>query len=243
MTLHTVAQQLADRSDARVTTLASAVPTRDRTVRVDAPLDEMLPDGGLQRGRVIGCDGPAAVSLACGLVARPVRDGAWLLLLGASMIGLEALDEAGVPLHRVVAVETDASPATWAERLAAAVDGFELVLTCPPRGAVRFERKVRQRVQAKGAVVISVGVAGQSIGCDLTFSTAGVQWAGIGRGHGRLVARSVDVELAGRRVPRPVRRAVWLPGPHGRMCPVAPVDASGSTSGAEPIVEPVSLVG
>ena len=39
-------------------------PPSVRAIQSSAdPLATMLPDGGLQRGRVIGCDGPAAVSL------------------------------------------------------------------------------------------------------------------------------------------------------------------------------------
>jgi hypothetical protein len=210
-----------------ITTLATAVPARDRTVPVDEPLATMLPDGGLQRGRVVGCAGPAAVSAAAVLVAGAARAGSWVLLLGASMIGLEALAELGVPLHRVVAVESDGGPGAWAERVAAAADGFELILTVPPRGAERVERKVRQRLQARGAVLVPVapGATGRSIGCDVTVTTASPRWVGIGQGHGRLIAREVDVVVAGRRVPRPVHRTLWLPGPTGRVevaSPVAP---------------------
>jgi hypothetical protein len=202
-----------------IRTLATVVPTRDRTIPVDEPLGSLLPDGGLQRGRIVGCDGPAAVSLACGIVAGAVRTGSWVLLLGASTIGLEALAELGIPLHRVVAVEADASPVVWAERLVAAADGFELILTVPPRGAERVERKVRQRLQARGAVLVAIGAASgptsHTIGCDLTITTAMPRWVGIGQGHGRLAAREVGVVVAGRRVPRPVRCTLWLPGPDG----------------------------
>lgn len=215
-------------SVANVTTLAAAVPARDRTIPVDEPLGSMLPDGGLPRGRVVGCSGPAAVSLACAVVAGAARAGSWLLLLGAPTVGLEALAELGVPLHRVVSVATDARPASWAERMAAATDGFELIVTTPPRGADRVERKVRQRVQARGAVVVTVG--GSALGDDLTFTSARPRWVGIGRGHGRLVGRQVEVELAGRRIPRPVRRTLWLPGPDGRMQAVEPGSASESPS-------------
>lgn len=217
----------------QITTLATAVPARDRTIPVDEPLATMLPDGGLQRGRVIGCDGPAAVSLACGVVAGAARAGSWVLLLGASMIGLEALAEYGVPLHRVVAIEAGASPVVWAERLAAAVDGFELIVTVPPRGAERFERKLRQRLQARGAVLVPVGpTGGQVIGCDITVTTASPRWIGIGQGHGRLVAREVDVVVAGRRVSRPVRRTLWLPGPDGRVQAASPVASPAASPAA-----------
>lgn len=221
------------------TPLATVVPARDRTVLVDEPLASMLPDGGLQRGRVVGCDGPAAVSVAVALVAGAARAGSWVLLLGASTVGLEALAELGVPLHRVVAVETDASPAAWAERVAAAADGFELILTVPPRGAERVERKVRQRLHARGAVLVSVGAAAaHSVGCDVTVTTATPRWVGIGQGHGRLVAREVDVVVAGRRVPRPAQRALWLPGPDGRVSLASSVAES-----AAGVPEPLERVG
>jgi len=224
-----------------VTTLAAAVPARDRTIPVDEPLASMLPDGGLLRGRVVGCSGPAAVSLAGAIVAGAARAGSWLLLLGVPSVGLEALAELGVPLDRVVSVDTDASPATWAERLAVATDGFELIVTTPPRGADRVERKVRQRVQARGAVVLTVG--GRPLGHDLTFTSGSPRWVGIGRGHGRLVARQVDVELGGRRIPRPVRRTLWLPGPDGRVQAVAPVAEATTEPEPGPVGSVELLVG
>lgn len=220
------------------TALATVVPARDRTVPVDEPLASMLPDGGLQRGRVVGCVGPAAVSAAAALVGDAARAGSWVLLLGASMIGLEAFAELGVPLHRVVAVETDASPTAWAERVAAAADGFELILTVPPRGAERVERKVRQRLQARGAVLVSVGMetgsTAHSVGCDVTVTTTSPRWVGIGQGHGRLLAREVDVVVAGRRVPRSAQRTLWLPGPDGRVSVASPV-AEPAAGAPEPL--------
>lgn len=222
-----------------VTTLAAAVPARDRTIPVDEPLASMLPDGGLQRGRMVGCGGPAAVSLAGAIAAGAARAGSWLLLLGVPSVGLEALAELGVPLDRVVSVDTDASPVSWAERLGVATDGFELIVTTPPRGADRVERKVRQRVQARGAVVLTVG--GSPMGHDLTFTSGSPRWVGIGHGHGRLVARQVDVELGGRRIPRPVRRTLWLPGPDGRMQAVAP-DAHVPGATTEPETGPAGPV-
>jgi hypothetical protein len=225
-----------------ITTLAGVVPARDRTIAVDEPFASMLPDGGLQRGRVVGCAGPAAVSTAAALAAGAARSGSWVLLLGASTIGLEALAELGVPLQRVVAVETDASPTAWAERASAAADGFELILTVAPRGAERAERKVRQRLHARGAVLVSiasgagatVGTAGHPIGCDMTITSTAPRWVGIGQGHGRLVAREVDVVVAGRRVPRSAQRTLWLPGPDGRVSVVSPAVES-ATAAPEPL--------
>ena len=105
-------------SDADVTTLSAVVPRGDLTIPVDEPLGSMLPDGGLQRGSIVGCEGPAAVSLAAAMVAGAARAGSWVLLLGIPMVGLEAFDELGVSLRRVVSVEAGVGPAGWAEGVA-----------------------------------------------------------------------------------------------------------------------------
>jgi hypothetical protein len=203
---------------ADVTTAADMVSVRDRIVPVDDPLGSVLPDGGLRRGWIVGCDGPAAVSSACALVAAATRAGSWLLVLGVPSLDPEALAGFGVPLHRVVSVDAGGSASTWADRLAAAADGFELVLTTPPRRADGVERRIRQRLQARGVVVVSLG--GSTLGCDVVLDTGSPRWTGIGAGHGRLAARSVDVTVSGRRAVRPARCSVWLPASHGRMHPV-----------------------
>ncbi len=210
------------RLDQQVTALSATVPVRDRVVVVDEPLASMLPDGGLQRGRVVGCDGPAACSLALATVAAAVRAGSWLALVGVPMIGPEAMAEIGVPMERAVAVHGGSGPAAWAERVAAAADGFELILTQPPLGAERTERKLRHRLQARGTILVTVTAS--RFGADLTFSTSAPRWTGIGWGHGRLTARTVEVRLAGRRIPHPVERTVWLPAPDGRPGAHQPAD-------------------
>jgi hypothetical protein len=205
-----------DRLGQEVTALSATVPARDRVVAVDEPLASMLPDGGLQRGRVVGCEGPAACSLAVATVVAAVRAGSWLALVGVPTIGLEAIAEFGVPMGRVVAVRGGSGPTAWAERVAAAADGFEMILTRPPLGAERAERKLRHRLQARGTILVTVAATTSRFGADLTFSTSAPCWAGIGRGHGRLTARTVEVRLVGRRIPHPVERTVWLPAPDGR---------------------------
>ncbi len=175
----------------------------------------MLPDAGLVRGRVVGCTGPAAMSLALALAARATVTGSWLAVVGVPMLGVEAVAELGVPLSRLVAIDSDGRPATWAERVGAAADGFDLILTRPPAGADRVVRKVRQRLQARGVVLIAVGPSSPGIACDVEFSTTATAWEGVGRGHGSLMGRRATVRVGGRRVPRPVERELWLPGPTG----------------------------
>ena len=182
----------------------------------------MLPDPGLRRGRVVGCTGPAAISLALALASRSVIVGSWLAVVGVPMLGVEATAEFGIPLSRLVVVEAPGGPATWSERVAAAADGFDIIVTRPPSGAERVLRKVRTRLQARGVVMIVIGTSAPSVSCDLEFSTTSVMWCGLRQGSGHLVARPATVRAGGRRMQRPVERELWLPGHDG--C-VALVDA------------------
>jgi hypothetical protein len=200
---------------AETRTLAELAPARDRCIAVDPVLAGLLPDGGLRRGHVVGCAGSAATSLALTLVARAAVNGAWVAAVGMPTLGVEAAAELGVPLERLVLVDSGRSPAEWAERLAAAADGFELLLTTPPRGAERAARRVRQRLQARGAVLVTVGA--DALGCDVELHTTGGTWEGLGAGHGALIGLRLTVECTGRRVPRPRAAQVWLPGPDGRL--------------------------
>jgi hypothetical protein len=218
-----------------VTTVDALVPARDRCLPVDEVLASMLPDAGLQRGQAVGCSGVAAWSLALALISRAASTGSWVAFVGAPMVGLEAAAEFGVPLGRVVLVAVDGGPSVWAERVAAAADGFELIVTCPPAGAERVARRVRQRLQARGVVLLAVSQASPSLACDVELNSkpvdSPVTWAGIGQGSGYLMARRVMVQVAGRRVPRPVERELLLPCPNGR---VRVVDPTVTVASSEP---------
>jgi hypothetical protein len=202
-----------------VAPLASLTPARERTIPVEPALSQLFPDGGLQRGHVVGCRGVAARSAALALTVRAVSDGAWLAVVGIDDFGIEAATELGLAAGRVVAIAA-ATPQEWAERTAAAADGFELILTVPPAGAERAIRKIRQRLQARGSVLIVVPRAtgtGGFTSVDVEIATSDGEWLGIGVGHGRLVARRVTMRSSGRRVPQPVTIDCWLPGPDGRV--------------------------
>lgn len=202
---------------ATVTTAHALVPARDRCLPVDEVWAPLLPDAGLQRGRVIGCSGVAAWSLALGVISRAVSIGSWVAFVGTPAVGLEAASELGVALARVVLVDVDGGSSVWAERIAAAADGFELIVTSPPVGAERVARRVRQRLQARGAVLLAVSPGTPSLACDVELSSTAVTWAGIGQGSGCLMARRVVLDVAGRRVPRRRRCELLLPCPNGRM--------------------------
>ena len=208
-----------------VAPLASLTPARERTILVEPALTRLFPDNGIRRGHVVGCVGIAARSIALALAARAVADGAWLAVVGIDDLGIEGAVELGVPAERVVAISATTAH-EWAERLMAAADGFELIITVAPARADQMMRKVRQRLQARGAVVLTVPPslpwAGSNpihtdLHTDVDITTTGGEWLGIGEGHGRLVARRVMVGSSGRRIPRPVTVDCWLPGPDGRV--------------------------
>ena len=195
------------------------VPVRDRAIPVEPALTPLFPDAGLRRGHVVSFAGIAARSLAVATAARGVADGAWLAVVGIDDFGVEAAIEHGVAPERMVQIPAS-GPVEWAERLAAAADGFELLLTCPPQGADRQMRKLRQRLQARGGVLLAVPPVGAhvaSLGADIDLSTDEVAWVGIEQGSGRLMARRVTIVSSGRRAPRPVTIDCWLPGPDGRV--------------------------
>src|SRR6056297_3534833 len=79
---------------------------RERTMPVASVFDELLPDDGLVRGRVVSCHGAAAATSAFGLVAEALVAGAWMAVVDVVTFGADAAAEMGVPLERVVRVDT-----------------------------------------------------------------------------------------------------------------------------------------
>src|SRR5262245_15192934 len=85
--------------------LATANLSSSRMLPVVDPLVSLLPDGGLVRGRAVACGGVAAMSLAVSLAVAATASGSWLAVVGVPTLGLEAAEEFGIPLERVVGVD------------------------------------------------------------------------------------------------------------------------------------------
>jgi hypothetical protein len=123
-------------------------------------------------------------------------------------------------------------PSGWSTVVATLVDAFDLVLVRPPRrlrpaDAARLAARTRER----GAVVVQVG-GPEALPSDVRFTVTGVEWHGLGVGHGHLSARQVEVAVDGRRqASRPRRARLWLVDPQGQVAPSVP---------AEPVVSPSS---
>lgn len=187
-------QQLAER--VRPTVLA-----REQVLPVLPALRDLLPGGALQRGTIVGVEGEAATSLALALAAGPSAVGSWVAVVGIPTLGLEAAAEIGIALERLVLVQRP-SPSSWGSVVAALVGSFDVVLLAPVhRMRSTNARRLAARSRERGSVLVQVGAtAGRSsLECDLRLTTGRVRWHGLGRGHGHLQARDVQVEANGRR--------------------------------------------
>lgn len=113
--------------------LSGAALAGERTLPVASAFHELLPDQGLRRGSTVACTGLASWSVGVALAAEAVAAGSWMAAVDLPAIGVEAAAELGVALDRLVRVDTRAT-SSWADVVAAAVDGFDLVLTRPAPG-------------------------------------------------------------------------------------------------------------
>ena len=207
-----------------VTRAASGNAAAERTLPLLPVFRPLVPQGAVQRGSVVGCEGGAAVSLALAFAAGPSQEGAWVAVAGLPGLGLAAAAEAGVVLERLVAVTepvaADGTPepfddTRWADLLAACIDGFDVVVLGPGTRHVRqgTARRLVARLQARGAVAVTVGAP--VFGPDLRLHGAAPQWVGLGEGHGVARGRRLEVSLSGRRVPRDRHAVCWLPAADG----------------------------
>jgi len=196
------ADELASLAE-RVAPLALA---GERTLPVADEFADLFPERGLVRGRTIVCSGQAATSLALALVAPAVAAGSWLAAIDVPTIGLDAASEFGIALERVVAVRTGADreagrAGRWSDVVAAAADGFDLLITRVPTDvSPTVLRKIATRLRQRGAVMLVLDDPG-ALSCDGVLDADITEWVGLGDGHGHLQQRQLVVEASGRRLP------------------------------------------
>ncbi len=178
------------------------------TLPVSPDLRAMFPEGGLVRGRTVLCGGDAAVALALRIVSQPTQAGSWLGVVGVHNIGVQAASEQGVALQRAVFVQPATSRAEWVSTVAAAADGFDVLMLEVPHGiTVADARRVQTRIQSRRNALVLIGatqkLALQSVfQPDVVMDTTTTQWNGIERGSGHVQSREVCVTVSGRRVPK-----------------------------------------
>jgi hypothetical protein len=195
---------------------------REQLLPVSPGFQRLLPEGGLRRGSVVAIRGPAATSLALAVVAAPSAAGSWVGAVGLPSLGLQAADELGVHLGRLVLVASP-EPAGWATVVATLLDGVDLVLAAPPRSLRPADaRRLHARARDRGAVLVVIG-GDESLEADVVFRAHEAHWEGLDEGAGYLRARQVEVEVTGRRAAsRPRRAMMWLPDPSGLPAMVEP---------------------
>jgi len=196
---------------------AASLTKTDSALPLSEAFAEILPSG-LLRGQVVACQGPAAYSVALGLVSRAISVGSWLAMVDLEQVSPEALVEFDIPLHRVVGVSTGDDPANV---LSAVFDGFDIVIIPAFRYRGALARRIAQRIRAKGVTVVVIDDTNEiragdtaSLG-DITLVGSDIRWEGIGWGTGRLLARHLTVSATGRRSPRPLRSEMQLPPDSG----------------------------
>ncbi len=192
---------------------AASLTNTDSALPLSEAYAEVLP-AGLLRGQVVACQGPAAYSIAFGLLSRAIAVGSWLAMVDLEQVSPEALVEFGIPLHRVVGVSTGDDPANV---LSAVFDGFDVVAIPAFRYRGALARRIAQRIRAKGVTLVVIDDSNEiragdtaSLG-DIALVGSDMYWQGIGWGTGRLLARHLTVTATGRRSPQPLRTEMQLP--------------------------------
>jgi hypothetical protein len=188
-----------------------AVLARDRTLPLVSDLACLFPEGGLRRGStvVVGGTFPGATSLAMALLAGPCTGGSWCAVAGAPDLGLVAAAQLGIDLERLAVVPSPG--AKWPVVTAALLEGFDVVLLCPP-GPVRQPdaRKLGARARERGSVLAVLG-EGWPGPADIRLVVVAGGWRGLEDGCGYLWGREVEVIADGRGAASRSRRArIWL---------------------------------
>lgn len=182
----------------------------ERLLPVPSALEPLLSGRALRRGSTVVVAGSVALALA--LVAKASADGSWVAVVGLPGLGVAAAAEAGIVLERLALVPVPG--ANWTMAVAALLDAIDVVLVSPPPRVPTGEaRRLAARAQERRAVLLPLGDAWPAP-ADLRLAVTASRWVGIGRGHGRLEARRVEVVAGGRGAATKERRAkLWLPGP------------------------------
>ncbi|HEX5268352.1 MAG TPA: hypothetical protein VFW24_16410, partial [Acidimicrobiales bacterium] len=187
-------------------------PAGSRALPVVPALAPLLP-GGVRRGSTLALPGgPGHTSLLLALLAGVSASGAWCAVVGMPALGAEAAAAAGVDLGRLALVPAPGE--RWPTVVSALLDGIDVVAVDHRRPRPADARRLSVRARHHGAVLLGVGSAWPE--ADLVLRVAGAEWDGLGRGHGHLRQRRIEVEVTGRRAAdRPRRTSLWLPSDSG----------------------------
>ena len=199
----------------------------ERLLPVLTPLEPLFPAGGLRRGSVVTVAGSTSLTLS--ILAAASAEGAWCAAAGLPSLGPAAAAELGVALERFPLVPCpgrSSGPGGWAWVVAALLDAVDVVVA--GSGGVRVKaadaRRLTARVRERGSVLVVCG-AGWPEPAEVQLRVVSAAWEGVGRGHGRLRGRRVEVVAGGRGAAARERRlSLWLPHPDGGVRSAEVVD-------------------
>jgi hypothetical protein len=171
---------------------AELTPDVSRLLPVIEEFRPFLPwPGGLLRGATVAAVGSSSLQLA--LLAGGMSQGGWAAVVGQPWFGVAAAQEYGVPLERLALVP-DPGP-DWPTVVGALIDGVDMVVLTVPDPAAGIVRSLQARAREKGCVLVPTG---RWPGSDLVVERTAVEWAGLGKGRGRLRWQKATFQTSGR---------------------------------------------
>jgi len=175
----------------------------ERLLPVTAALEAVLPQRGLQRGstvHVTSTGAAGATSLALELLVGISMSGSWCAVAGCPSLGLAAAAERGVELGRLLVVPELGGEGRWQQVVASLFDAVDAVVLAPPPSVRPADaRRLVARARDRRSVFVVLDHRGRWPGpADLRCGVTASSWNGLGKGHGLLRARTIQVEVSGR---------------------------------------------
>lgn len=211
--------------------IAPVVLAEEHVLPVADVFAPILPGAGLQRGWTIRVGGDSSArALGWALLGGITTAGGWIAAVNVPGIGLSAAQEVGVAIERVLVVNSPNE--TWSSAVGSLIGAVDVVVFGTPRHRVvpSEHRRMASRARERGSLLMEFDSSsdrtrvGRStryssqLQYDLSFTARPVDWIGLGRGHGCLKGRALDVEAGGRRIGGGTRRAQFaLPAPDGTI--------------------------
>lgn len=180
-------------------------PAEERLLPVLPSLEPLLPQG-LRRGTVVTVSGATgSTSLTLALAAAASRAGSWCaaVVTDPSPLGLRAAAQLGIVLERFPLIAVPHAAARSKDRgfawvAATSLDAFDVVLAWPSAPLRRPEAgRLAARGRERGSTLVVTGPHWPER-ADLRLEVVRAVWQGVGRGHGRLESRQLEVTAAGR---------------------------------------------
>lgn len=160
----------------------------------------LLPGGAMRAGAVYTVGPSAALTIA--MLGAPSSAGLWTAVVGMPEFGIEAAEESGVRLDRLVLVPHPGEH--WLSAIGVLAEVMGVIAVRAPRSASpgaldRLAARLRQygcTLVVTGASVTGASAAGASaagIAGDAALTIERSRWRGIGHGHGFLAERELTV--------------------------------------------------